>query len=146
MATTTAPATAAAAASTSSLPLRRSVSPSHLRLPARPPPPPRPLRGASLSVVALHKRNPKRLKYASQGQFTRGDAGMLRVQVEPSGEDSWKLDPVIELINLGAVGIIPTDTVYAHALTLSRYGLGRWRQNLPDFAVDSCDTHVYTPV
>ena len=43
----------------------------------------------------------------------RGDAGMLRVKVEPSGEDFWKLDPVIELINRGAVGVIPTDTVYA---------------------------------
>jgi hypothetical protein len=39
---------------------------------------------------------------------------MLRVQVEPSGEDAWKLEPVVELINRGAVGIIPTDTVYAH--------------------------------
>ena len=38
---------------------------------------------------------------------------MLRVKVEPSGEDFWKLDPVIELINRGAVGVIPTDTVYA---------------------------------
>ncbi|KAF0901057.1 hypothetical protein E2562_037638 [Oryza meyeriana var. granulata] len=38
---------------------------------------------------------------------------MLRVQVEPSGEDFWKLEPVIDLINRGAVGIIPTDTVYA---------------------------------
>ena len=38
---------------------------------------------------------------------------MLRVKVEPSGEDFWKLDPVVDLINNGAVGIIPTDTVYA---------------------------------
>ena len=38
---------------------------------------------------------------------------MLRVQVEPSGEDFWKLDPVVDLINSGAVGVIPTDTVYA---------------------------------
>jgi hypothetical protein len=43
----------------------------------------------------------------------RGDAGMLRVEVEPSGEDFWKLDPIIDLINRGAVGVIPTDTVYA---------------------------------
>lgn len=38
---------------------------------------------------------------------------MLRVKVEPSGEEFWKLDPVIDLINRGAVGVIPTDTVYA---------------------------------
>jgi tRNA A37 threonylcarbamoyladenosine synthetase subunit TsaC/SUA5/YrdC len=37
---------------------------------------------------------------------------MLRVKVEPSGEDFWKLDPVVDLINSGAVGVIPTDTVY----------------------------------
>uniref|UniRef100_A0A0E0E0W4 Threonylcarbamoyl-AMP synthase n=1 Tax=Oryza meridionalis TaxID=40149 RepID=A0A0E0E0W4_9ORYZ len=109
MAPATATATiAAVAASSSRLPFRRAVSSpssSQLRLPAAPPP-----RRASFAVVALHKRNPKRLKYASQRQFTRGDAGMLRVQVEPSGEDAWKLEPVVELINRGAVGIIPTDT------------------------------------
>ena len=44
---------------------------------------------------------------------------MLRVKVEPSGEDFWKLDPVIELINRGAVGVIPTDTVYAVLLHLA---------------------------
>uniref|UniRef100_A0A0E0QLL7 Threonylcarbamoyl-AMP synthase n=1 Tax=Oryza rufipogon TaxID=4529 RepID=A0A0E0QLL7_ORYRU len=118
MATATATATAAAAAASSSrLPFRRaasSSSSSQLRLPAVPPP-----HRASFAVVALHKRNPKRLKYASQRQFTRGDAGMLRVQVEPSGEDAWKLEPVVELINRGAVGIIPTDTVYSFVCDLS---------------------------
>ncbi|XP_006659621.1 uncharacterized protein YciO, partial [Oryza brachyantha] len=112
--------------SSSRLSLRRAVSSSsssQLRLPVRPPSPPRRLSSSSSSspavIVALHKRNPKRLKYASQRQFTRGDAGMLRVQVEPSGEDLWKLDPVIDLINRGAVGIIPTDTVYAIVCDLS---------------------------
>ena len=38
---------------------------------------------------------------------------MLRVEVEPSGEDFWKLDPIIKLINRGTVGVIPTDTMYA---------------------------------
>jgi tRNA A37 threonylcarbamoyladenosine synthetase subunit TsaC/SUA5/YrdC len=37
---------------------------------------------------------------------------MLRVEVEPSGEGFWKLDPIVDLINQGAVGVIPTDTVY----------------------------------
>ena len=49
----------------------------------------------------------------------REDTGMLRVKVEPSGEDFWKLDPVIDLINRGAVGVIPTDTVYALPLHLA---------------------------
>ncbi|KAM3189925.1 hypothetical protein ACQJBY_068276 [Aegilops geniculata] len=93
----------------SRLSFRRAVSPSPLRLPSPPTPTPR----VSVAIVALHKRNPKRLKHDSQRQFTRGDGGMLRVQVEPSGEDFWKLDPVVDLINSGAVGVIPTDTVYA---------------------------------
>lgn len=55
-----------AAASFSRLSFRRAASPSPLRLPSLPP---RCLR-LSFAVVALHKRNPKRLKYASQRQFT----------------------------------------------------------------------------
>uniref|UniRef100_A0A0A9ELB2 Threonylcarbamoyl-AMP synthase n=1 Tax=Arundo donax TaxID=35708 RepID=A0A0A9ELB2_ARUDO len=110
----------ATAASLSWFSFRRAVSPSPLRLPSSPPPPPGRLRlRASSTVVALHKRNPKRLKYASERQFTRGDTGMLRVKVEPSGEDFWKLDPVIDLINRGAVGVIPTDTVYSIVCDLS---------------------------
>ncbi|OEL26004.1 hypothetical protein BAE44_0012977 [Dichanthelium oligosanthes] len=102
----------ATAASFSRLSFRRAVCPSPLRLPLSQAPPLGRLRVSS-AVVALHKRNPKRLKYAAERQFTRGDKGMLRVKVEPSGEDFWKLDPVIGLINQGAVGVIPTDTVYA---------------------------------
>lgn len=37
---------------------------------------------------------------------------MLYVEVDPSGTDIWKLDQVVELLKAGAVGIIPTDTVY----------------------------------
>uniref|UniRef100_A0A8R7V5D6 Threonylcarbamoyl-AMP synthase n=1 Tax=Triticum urartu TaxID=4572 RepID=A0A8R7V5D6_TRIUA len=99
----------------SRLSFRRAVSPSPLRLPSLPTPSPR----VSVAIVALHKRNPKRLKYDTQRQFTRGDGGMLRVQVEPSGEDFWKLDPVVDLINSGAVGVIPTDTVYSIVCDLS---------------------------
>jgi tRNA A37 threonylcarbamoyladenosine synthetase subunit TsaC/SUA5/YrdC len=43
---------------------------------------------------------------------------MLRVKVEPSSEDFWKLDPVIDLIHRGGVGVIPTDTVYASTTRL----------------------------
>ncbi|VAI86483.1 unnamed protein product [Triticum turgidum subsp. durum] len=99
----------------SRLSFRRAVSPSPLRLPSLLTPSPR----VSVAIVALHKRNPKRLKYDSQRQFTRGDGGMLRVQVEPSGEGFWKLDPVVDLINSGAVGVIPTDTVYSIVCDLS---------------------------
>uniref|UniRef100_A0A7N0V5R8 Threonylcarbamoyl-AMP synthase n=1 Tax=Kalanchoe fedtschenkoi TaxID=63787 RepID=A0A7N0V5R8_KALFE len=60
-------------------------------------------------VSMTTKRSPKRLKYATP-RFTKED-GLLYVQVDPSGADSWKLDPVVELLRQGAVGVIPTDTV-----------------------------------
>jgi hypothetical protein len=59
------------------------------------------------------------LELTTMRDTKRGDTGMLRVKVEPSGEDFWKLDPVIDLINRGAVGVIPTDTVYAVLLHLA---------------------------
>ena len=37
---------------------------------------------------------------------------LLYVEADPSGTDSWKLDSVVELLKAGAVGVIPTDTVY----------------------------------
>ncbi|KAK3123985.1 hypothetical protein QOZ80_8AG0638940 [Eleusine coracana subsp. coracana] len=110
----------ATAASFSRFSFRRAVSPSPLCLPSQTPPRwPGFLRLRASTIVALHKRNPKRLKYAAERQFTRGDAGMLRVKVEPSGEDFWKLDPVIDLIQRGGVGVIPTDTVYSIICDLS---------------------------
>lgn len=46
------------------------------------------------------------------------DGGLLYVEVDPSGIDSWKLDPIIEQLREGAVGVIPTDTVYDALLFL----------------------------
>lgn len=37
---------------------------------------------------------------------------MMYVKMDQSGDDMWKLEPVIDLIKEGAVGVIPTDTVY----------------------------------
>lgn len=37
---------------------------------------------------------------------------LLFVEVDPLGSDIWKLEPVIDLLKKGAVGVIPTDTVY----------------------------------
>lgn len=37
---------------------------------------------------------------------------MLYVEADSSGADSWKLEPVVNLLKQGAVGVIPTDTVY----------------------------------
>lgn len=36
----------------------------------------------------------------------------MYVEVDPSGSDTWKLEPVVKLLQEGAVGVIPTDTVY----------------------------------
>lgn len=65
-----------------------------------------------LQVLAFAvKRSPKRLKYAAP-RFTKEDE-LVYAEVDPSGADSWKLEPVVNLLKDGAVGVIPTDTVYA---------------------------------
>ncbi|XP_057491066.1 uncharacterized protein LOC130776860 [Actinidia eriantha] len=69
--------------------------------------------------MAVVKRSPKRLKYAAP-RFTK-ENGLLYVEVDPSGADSWKLDPVIKLLKEGAVGVIPTDTVYAITCDVKNY-------------------------
>lgn len=61
--------------------------------------------------MASAKRSPKRLKYSTP-RFTK-EGEFVSIEVDPSGADSWKLKPVIELLKQGAVGVIPTDTVYA---------------------------------
>ncbi|CAN6989226.1 hypothetical protein IGI04_002545 [Brassica rapa subsp. trilocularis] len=62
-------------------------------------------------AMASAKRSPKRLKYSTP-RFTK-EGEFVSIEVDPSGADSWKLEPVIELLKQGAVGVIPTDTVYA---------------------------------
>ncbi|CAD5321805.1 unnamed protein product [Arabidopsis thaliana] len=65
-------------------------------------------------IVALAaKRSPKRLKYSTP-RFTK-EGELVYIEVDPCGVDSWKLQPVIDLLKQGAVGVIPTDTVYAIA-------------------------------
>ncbi|KAL3636691.1 hypothetical protein CASFOL_018990 [Castilleja foliolosa] len=89
------------------LSFRRSLSPHAHRLSFQSPP------NVSRPSIALAvvKRSPKRLKYSSP-RFTKED-GLLYVEVDPFGSDAWKLDPIVELLKEGAVGVIPTDTVYA---------------------------------
>ncbi|XP_031739482.1 uncharacterized protein LOC101214648 isoform X1 [Cucumis sativus] len=63
-----------------------------------------------LQVLAMVvKRSPKRLKYSAP-RFTK-EGSLIYVKAE-SGEDGWKLDPIVNLLKEGAVGVIPTDTVY----------------------------------
>ncbi|MCL7036241.1 hypothetical protein MKW94_010389 [Papaver nudicaule] len=71
----------------------------------------KPQRKVSGLCTATTKRNPKRLKYSAP-RFSRGD-GLLYVEVDQSGDDTWKLEPIVKLLKEGAVGVIPTDTVYA---------------------------------
>ncbi|CAN4079098.1 unnamed protein product [Withania somnifera] len=70
-------------------------------------------------LLAVVKRSPKRLKYSSP-RLTKED-GLLYVQVDQFGSNSWKLDPVVELLKGGAVGVIPTDTLYAIVCDLSSH-------------------------
>ncbi|KNA07638.1 hypothetical protein SOVF_170020 [Spinacia oleracea] len=90
-----------------SLSFRRSHSPFRCRNVSFRQLEPRPFRFEARAV----KRSPKRLKYATP-RFSK-DGGLLYVEVDPSGTDNWKLEPVIEQLKEGAVGVIPTDTVYA---------------------------------
>ncbi|CAK7328313.1 unnamed protein product [Dovyalis caffra] len=86
--------------------LRRHVAPFPSRVSFNTPKPPR------LRVLAMAiKKSPKRLKYSAP-RFTKED-GLLYVEADELGADTWKLEPVIELLKRGAVGVIPTDTVYA---------------------------------
>ncbi|KAF2283071.1 hypothetical protein GH714_043815 [Hevea brasiliensis] len=65
------------------------------------------VRSQSHSVILL---------YTLQSKATttcRSEDGLLYVEADPSGAGSWKLDPVIQLLKEGAVGVIPTDTLYA---------------------------------
>lgn len=96
------------------LSFRRSLSSTSLSFHTAVPPQTR--RFQTLAVV---KRSPKRLKYSSPRLTKEG--GLLYVQVDQFGSDSWKLDPVVELLKGGAVGVIPTDTLYAIVCDLSSH-------------------------
>ncbi|KAG8366771.1 hypothetical protein BUALT_Bualt16G0002400 [Buddleja alternifolia] len=91
----------------SPLSFRRSLNPCPCRVSFQPPS----HRTRRLTAFAVIKKSPKRLKYSAP-RFTKED-GLLYVEVDPFGSDSWKLDPVVDLLKGGAVGVIPTDTVYA---------------------------------
>lgn len=48
-----------------------------------------------------------------RGQIQKKRESMVYVEMDPLAAETWRLDPVVELIKEGAVGVIPTDTVYA---------------------------------
>jgi len=51
-------------------------------------------------------RSSKREKYAGKNVSSRTDI----ITISPDASDLWRLDPIIDLIKQGAVGIIPTDS------------------------------------
>ncbi|XP_076917447.1 uncharacterized protein LOC143577522 isoform X2 [Bidens hawaiensis] len=69
-------------------------------------------------VSAVVKRSPKRLKY-SVPRLPKD--GLLYIEVDPEGSDTWKLDLAVELLKRGAVGVIPTDTVYAMVCDMTNH-------------------------
>ncbi|KAG4379825.1 hypothetical protein GLYMA_16G056500v4 [Glycine max] len=71
-----------------------------------------PPRRRSRVVSMVAKRSPKRLKYTSASRFTKED-GLVHIEADPSASDSWKLEPIVNLLKQGAVGVIPTDTMYS---------------------------------
>ncbi|XP_074585470.1 uncharacterized protein LOC141841226 [Curcuma longa] len=101
------------------IPSTFSIRDSIASLPLRPATPSVSLR-PQLAVRALLKRNPKRLKYSTPRLFKKRES-MVYVEMDPLGAETWRLDPVIELIKEGAVGVIPTDTVYAIVCDLKSY-------------------------
>lgn len=62
-------------------------------------------------ITCMVKRSPKRLKYRFSS--TRKVPESVYISVDSLGSDIWKLDRAIQLLRDGAVGVIPTDTVYA---------------------------------
>ncbi|KAM2887523.1 hypothetical protein FF1_011380 [Malus domestica] len=64
-------------------------------------------------VLALSvKRSPKPQILRSLAS-PRSSLSVLKFDPSQSGADSWKLEPVVDLLKQVAVGVVPTDTVYA---------------------------------
>ncbi|CAK8532649.1 unnamed protein product [Lathyrus sativus] len=75
-------------------------------------------RGVVVSMAI--KRSPKRLKYTDTTRFNK-EGGLVYIEADTSGSDTWKLEPVVNLLRQGAVGVIPTDTLYAIACDLTNH-------------------------
>ncbi|KDO63927.1 hypothetical protein CISIN_1g031347mg [Citrus sinensis] len=106
-------------------------------------PNPKPSRYRILAMTV--KRSPKRLKYSAP-QFTK-EGGLMYVEADPSGADSWKLEPVVELLKEGAVGVIPTDTLYAIVCDLkSHSAIERLRRikNVEPSKVRKIASHIFS--
>ncbi|RRT77313.1 hypothetical protein B296_00017708, partial [Ensete ventricosum] len=131
-----------------------------------------------LPVRALMKRNPKRLKYSAPRffkvllraylgsnlsplvlgrQIQKKREAMVYVEMDTLGSETWRLEPVIKLIKEGAVGVIPTDTVYAVTpprftsslqfcglLRLPCFELDAWKYRLRYAIV--CDLRSYSSI
>ncbi|KEH26178.1 DHBP synthase RibB-like alpha/beta domain protein, putative [Medicago truncatula] len=73
-------------------------------------------------VSMAFKRSPKRLKYTDNTRLNK-DGGLIYIEADPFGSDSWKLEPVVNLLKQGAVGVIPTDTLSVLSIYLFSFAL-----------------------
>ncbi|KAL7614810.1 uncharacterized protein LOC111889005 [Lactuca sativa] len=96
------------------LPFRRCLSPFSSRVSFQPS-----QKVSRFTVSCVVKKSPKRLKYATP-RFPKED-GLLYIEVDPNGADTWKVDSAVELLKKGAVGVIPTDTVYAMVCDMTNH-------------------------
>lgn len=61
------------------------------------------------SQLTKHRQQHAARQIAAAGARAAAPARQQQfVQVEPDGSDAWRLDPVVEALKEGAVGIIPT--------------------------------------
>ncbi|MEW5307683.1 MAG: hypothetical protein WDW36_010061 [Sanguina aurantia] len=72
------------------------------------------LRPRQLRVSAVQRGN----KRSEGGKSSSGKHPII-IPVDPLGSDAWRLDPVIEMLKNGGVGIIPTDTLPAIVCDMS---------------------------
>ncbi|KAL4577110.1 hypothetical protein LXL04_013213 [Taraxacum kok-saghyz] len=111
------------------LPFRRSLTPFSSRVSFQPS-----RKAPRFTVTSVVKKSPKRLKYATP-RFPKED-GLLYIEVDPDGSDTWKLDSAVELLKQGAVGVIPTDTVYAMVCDMTNHdAIARLRRLKEPFSI-----------
>lgn len=74
----------------------------------------------SIASFSSTPRAPQRLPVAAAAAkaVDRTRPRQQLVQVEPDGSDAWRLDPVVDALKEGAVGIIPTDSNLAFVCDL----------------------------
>eukprot|EP01025_Chloroclados_australasicus_P068706 TRINITY_DN9565_c1_g1_i2.p2 TRINITY_DN9565_c1_g1~~TRINITY_DN9565_c1_g1_i2.p2 ORF type:complete len:220 (-),score=2.65 TRINITY_DN9565_c1_g1_i2:16-675(-) len=84
--------------------------------------------------VYAYTEKKQRSKYRQQGAHSNPSSEPLYVEVQEDGSDSWRLEPVIELLKNGGVGIIPTDSYPALVCSLNNLGAVQRLYNIKDIS------------